>query len=147
MPTPLRIALAADHAGYLLKDKIRIWLEEMGHEPIDLGTNSNDSVDWPDFGRRIGQAVASGEAALGVAICGSGIGISIAANKVAGARAANCTSGLMARLSRQHNDANILCLGERLIGEATARDALNEFISTDFEGGRHQRRVDMLDQG
>ncbi|MHB9879596.1 ribose 5-phosphate isomerase B [Pacificimonas sp. ICDLI1SI03] len=139
------IAIASDHAGFALKSKISSWLTEMGYAISDLGTDGTDSVDYPDFGRAVGKAVAEGLADRGVIVCGSGIGISIAANRVKGARATNCTSGLMARLARQHNDANILALGERLVGDAVARDCLDEFLKTDFEGGRHQRRVDLLD--
>ncbi|MEA3538662.1 ribose 5-phosphate isomerase B [Sphingosinicella sp.] len=138
------IAIGSDHAGYVLKSAVADWLREAGHEVLDLGTNGGESVDYPDFGRAVGEAVASGKAEKGVVVCGSGIGISIAANRVKGARAALCMNGLMARLSRQHNDANILALGERLIGIETARDCLNEFLNTPFEGGRHQRRVDKL---
>lgn len=138
------IAIGSDHAGYGLKSAVAGWLKEAGHEVLDLGTNGTDSVDYPDFGRAVGEAVASGRAEKGVVVCGSGIGISIAANRVKGARAALCMNGLMARLSRRHNDANILALGERLIGIETARDCLNEFLNTPFEGGRHQRRVDKL---
>lgn len=138
------IAIGSDHAGYVLKSAVADWLKEAGHEVLDLGTNGGESVDYPDFGRAVGEAVASGKAEKGVVVCGSGIGISIAANRVKGARAALCMNGLMARLSRQHNDANILALGERLIGVETARDCLNEFLNTPFEGGRHQRRVDKL---
>lgn len=138
------IAIGSDHAGYVLKSAVADWLKEAGHEVLDLGTNGSESVDYPDFGRAVGEAVASGKAEKGVVVCGSGIGISIAANRVKGARAALCMNGLMARLSRQHNDANILALGERLIGIETARDCLNEFLNTPFEGGRHQRRVDKL---
>ncbi|MBL8646729.1 MAG: ribose 5-phosphate isomerase B [Sphingosinicella sp.] len=138
------IAIGSDHAGYVLKSAVADWLKEAGHEVLDLGTNGGESVDYPDFGRAVGEAVASGRAEKGVVVCGSGIGISIAANRVKGARAALCMNGLMARLSRQHNDANILALGERLIGIETARDCLNEFLNTPFEGGRHQRRVDKL---
>ena len=143
--TTRRIAIASDHAGFALKSKVKDWLVEDGYEVEDLGTHSTDSVDWPDYGRKLGEAVAANPGMLGVAVCGSGIGIAIAANKVKGARAATCMNGLMARLTRQHNDANILALGERLIGEATARDCLNEFLNTNFEGGRHQRRVDKVD--
>ena len=142
--TTRTIAIGSDHAGFTLKSKVKDWLAEAGHEVKDLGTDGSDSVDYPDFGRAVGEAVGKGEAELGIVVCGSGIGISMAANRVPGARAANCTSGLMARLARQHNDANILSLGERLIGEAVARDCVDEFLKTEFEGGRHQRRVDKL---
>lgn len=139
-----KIAIGSDHAGFRLKSKIADWLSEAGHEVLDLGTTGTDSVDYPDYGRRVGEAVAAGKADRGIAVCGSGIGISMAANRVPGARAALCMNGLMARLSRQHNDANILALGERLIGEAAARDCIDEFLSTPFEGGRHGARVEKL---
>lgn len=138
------VALAADHAGFELKNLLRDELKAQGYDILDLGTNSSDSVDYPDFGRQLGETVASGKAKIGVAVCGSGIGISIAANRVPGCRAALCTDSLMARLSRQHNDANVLALGARLIGADTARDCLKAFLETPFEGGRHQRRVDKL---
>ena len=139
------VALAADHAGFELKNLLRDELKVQGYPVIDLGTNSTESVDYPDFGRRLGQVVAAGEAQFGVAVCGSGIGISIAANRIPGCRAALCSDSLMARLSRQHNDANVLALGARLIGPDTARDCLKSFLETGFEGGRHQRRVGKLD--
>jgi ribose 5-phosphate isomerase B len=138
------VALAADHAGFELKNLLRDELKAQGYDILDLGTNSADSVDYPDFGRQLAETVASGKAKIGVAVCGSGIGISIAANRIPGCRAALCTDSLMARLSRQHNDANVLALGARLIGTDTARDCLKAFLDTPFEGGRHQRRVDKL---
>lgn len=140
------VALAADHAGFELKNLLRDELKSQGYDILDLGTNSSDSVDYPDFGRKLGEAVAGGKAKYGVVVCGSGIGISIAANRIPGCRAALCTDSLMARLSRQHNDANVLALGARLIGPDTAKDCLKAFLATDFEGGRHQRRVDKLSQ-
>jgi ribose 5-phosphate isomerase B len=133
----MRIALSADHAGYELKDVLAAWLRETGHEVIDLGTNSADSVDYPDFGARLGEAVASGEADRGIAVCGSGIGISIAANRNPGCRCALVSEPLSATFARTHNDANAIALGSRLIGPEMAK-------ACEFEGGRHQRRVDML---
>lgn len=138
------IALACDHAGYELKDALKAALVERGYETLDLGTNGPDSVDYPDFGAAMGAAIAEKRAARGVLVCGSGIGISIAANRNPAVRAALCQNSLMARLSRQHNDANVLALGARLIGIETALDCLDAFLTTDFEGGRHQRRVDKL---
>jgi ribose 5-phosphate isomerase B len=140
------VALAADHAGFELKNLLRDELKSQGYDILDLGTNSPDSVDYPDFGRQLGETIASGKARYGVAVCGSGIGISIAANRIPGCRAALCTDSLMARLSRQHNDANVLALGARLIGPDTAKDCLKAFLATDFEGGRHERRVAKLGQ-
>ena len=140
----MRIALSADHAGYELKDFLAVWLAEEGHEVIDLGTNSGDSVDYPDFGARLGRAVASGDADRGIAVCGSGIGIAIAANRNPGCRCAQVSEPLSATLARTHNDANAIALGSRLIGPEMAKACVAAFLATDFEGGRHQRRVDML---
>jgi ribose 5-phosphate isomerase B len=140
----MRIALSADHAGYELKDELAAWLGEAGHEVIDLGTNSADSVDYPDFGARLGRAVADGEAERGIAVCGSGIGISIAVNRNPGCRCARVDDPLSARLAREHNDANVIALGARLIGGDMARACIAAFLGSDFSGGRHQRRVDML---
>ena len=140
----MRIALSADHAGYELKDLLAVWLAEEGHEVIDLGTNSGDSVDYPNFGARLGRAVASGDADRGIAVCGSGIGIAIAANRNPGCRCAQVNEPLSATLARTHNDANAIALGSRLIGPEMAKACVAAFLATDFEGGRHQRRVDML---
>ena len=139
------IVLAADHAGYAMKAALAADLHALGYQLLDLGTGDGEtSVDYPDFGHAIAQAVADGRAGRGVAVCGSGIGIAIAANRNPAARAALCTSGLMARMARLHNDANILVLGSRIIGIEAARDCLNEFLTTDFAGGRHAARVDKL---
>jgi ribose 5-phosphate isomerase B len=138
------VAFAADHAGFELKNLLRDELKAQGYEIVDLGTLSADSVDYPDFGRALGEAVARGDAQYGVAVCGSGIGISIAANRIPGCRAAMVHDSLTARLSRQHNDANVLALGARLIGVDTAKDCLKTFLETAFEGGRHARRVAKL---
>ena len=140
----MRIALSADHAGYELKDILVQWLRETGHEVLDLGTNGPESVDYPDFGARLGRAVASGDATRGIAICGSGIGIAIAANRNPGCRCAQVNEPLSAALARTHNDANAIALGARLIGVDMAKACVTAFLSTEFEGGRHQRRVDML---
>lgn len=139
-----RVAIANDHAGLALKAAALEEVTACGFEPLDLGTNTPDSVDYPDYGRKVADAVVNGEAEFGIAICGSGIGISIAANRVKGARAALCHSGLGAALSRQHNDANILALGARLTGEEEARECVRRFLTTAFEGGRHVRRVEKL---
>lgn len=139
------IALAADHAGYALKALLVDELRGGGHEVLDLGTHGEASVDYPDYGFAVAQAVTSGRAGRGIAVCGSGIGIAIAANRVTGARAALCTSGLMARMSRTHNDANVLVLGSRIVGVEVARDCVHEFLNTAFEGGRHAGRVAKLD--
>lgn len=138
------IAIACDHAGLSLKPLVAACLEARGLAVVDLGTHSAESVDYPDYGFAVASAIAEGRAQRGIIICGSGIGISIAANRHPAARAALCQSGLMARLARQHNDANILALGARLIGEEVARDCISEFLDTAFEGGRHQKRIDKL---
>ena len=140
----MRIALAADHAGYVLKDELAAWLREAGHEVTDLGTNSADSVDYPQFGARLADEVAAGRAERGVAVCGSGIGISIAVNRNPACRCARVDDPLSARLAREHNDANVLALGGRLIGADMAKACVAAFIGTDFAGGRHQRRIDQL---
>lgn len=139
-----RIAVGADHAGFRLKDALSAHLRTNGHEILDLGTNSPESVDYPDYGAAVARAVVAGDAELGLACCGSGLGIAMAANKVHGARAATCHDVTSARLARLHNDANVLCLGERLIGVEVAREALDVFLSTAFEGGRHEGRVAKL---
>lgn len=138
------ISLASDHAGYDLKEEIKTYLQSRQVNVLDLGTNSRDSVDYPDFGKAMADSIAGGKAEFGILVCGSGIGISIAANRNPAVRAALCQSGLAAKLSRQHNDANVLALGARLIGVETALDCVDAFLSTDFEGGRHARRVDKL---
>ena len=139
-----RIALSADHAGFALKDELAAWLRDAGHEVTDLGTNSADSVDYPDFGARLGRAITAGEADRGIAVCGSGIGISIAINRFAGCRCALVSDPLSAELARTHNDANVLALGARLVGPDMAKACVLAFLGNDFLGGRHQRRVDQL---
>ena len=140
----MRIALAADHAGYELKDALIAWLREAGHEAIDLGTNGPESVDYPDFGARLARAIADGEAERGIAVCGSGIGISIAVNRNPACRCARVDDPLSAQLAREHNDANVLAFGGRLIGPDMAKACILAFLDTSFTGGRHQRRVDQL---
>ena len=138
------VAIASDHGGFALKEALRSDLEALGYSVDDMGPDTDDSVDYPDFGHALAEAIADGAAPRGVLVCGSGIGMSIAANRHAGVRAALCHDGLSARLSRQHNDANVLVLGGRLIGVETARDCLRIFLETPFEGGRHGRRVEKL---
>jgi len=140
----MRIALAADHAGYLLKDELARWLSELGHDVTDLGTNGPESVDYPEYGARVAHSVASGDAERGIAICGSGIGISIAVNRNFQCRCARVSDPLSAELAREHNDANVLALGARLIGSDMAKACVLAFLDTNFAGGRHQRRVDQL---
>lgn len=142
MTAPLLIA--SDHAGFALKQSLIAWLREQGYAPEDLGTCDETSVDYPDFGYKLAQAIAGGKAARGIVICGSGIGISIAANRHPAIRCALCHDGLCAELARRHNDANVLALGARLIGEETAKDCVMCFLNTDFEGGRHAARVEKL---
>ena len=142
----MRIALASDHAGFALKDELAAWLREQGHEVSDLGTNSPDSVDYPEFGSRLAHAVASRKAERGIAVCGSGIGISIAVNRNPGCRCARVDDPLSAALAREHNDANVLALGARLVGPDMAKACVSAFLGTHFAGGRHQRRVDQLSQ-
>ena len=140
----MHIALAADHAGYQLKDELASWLREQGHQITDLGTNSSDSVDYPAFGSKLARIVGSGQADRGVAICGSGIGISIAVNRDPRCRCARVDDPLSAALAREHNDANVLALGARLVGPDMAKACVAAFLGTEFAGGRHQRRVDQL---
>ena len=140
----MRIALAADHAGYELKDALAAWLREAGHEVTDLGTNGAESVDYPQYGAKLAAEIAGGRAERGIAVCGSGIGISIAINREPACRCARVDDPLSARLAREHNDANVLAMGARLIGQDMARACVTAFLGSDFAGGRHQRRVDQL---
>jgi ribose 5-phosphate isomerase B len=142
----MRIALAADHAGVDLKDSLVAWLKELGHEVSDLGTHGHESVDYPDFGARLARAIRDGEAERGLAVCGSGIGISIAINREPACRCARVDDPLSAQLAREHNDANVLAMGGRLIGSDMAKACVLAFLDTQFAGGRHQRRVDLLSQ-
>ncbi|WP_022729491.1 ribose 5-phosphate isomerase B [Fodinicurvata sediminis] len=140
------IALASDHAGYGLKSLLAEEIVKLGHTVLDLGTDSEESVDYPDYGRAMAEAIAEGRVKRGVIVCGTGIGISMAANRNPAVRAALCSDETSARLARQHNDANVLALGARLVGEEVAKACLKVFLETEFEGGRHQRRVDKLGQ-
>jgi len=135
------IALGSDHAGFALKQEIRKYLESKGYKVKDFGTEGVGSVDYPDFGLAVAEAVAKGECDRGIVICGTGIGISISANKVPGVRAALCTDTTMARLSREHNDANVLALGERIVGVSVALDIVDTWLETAFLKDRHTRRV------
>lgn len=139
-----RVALAADHAGFALKHRLLAWLAEHGYQPVDLGTGDEDSVDYPDYADAVARAVVDGAADRGVLMCGSGIGMSIAANRHKGIRAALVGDVEAARLARQHNDANVLVLGGRRIRPEDAVACLEAFLETAFDGGRHQRRVDKL---
>lgn len=140
----MRVALGSDHAGLVLKETLAKRLEDLGHEVEDLGTHDGDRVDYPDYGAAVGRAVVGGEAEIGVCCCGTGIGIAIAANKVPGVRAAVVHDVSSARLAREHNDANVICFGARLVGVEAARDALQAYARAGFEGGRHSRRIDKI---
>lgn len=138
------IALAGDHGGYDLKLMLKIFLEDNGYEVLDLGTNSSESVDYPDFANYLAAALKDGPAVRGVLVCGSGIGVSIAANRHRHIRAALVHDRLTAELSRRHNNANVIVMGGRTIGPDVAKDCLAAFLDTEFDGGRHQRRIDKM---
>lgn len=145
-PGSLIVTVGADHAGVELKDRLAELLRRDGHELIDRGTNSTESVDYPDFAAAVASDVATGKAERGLLVCGTGVGMAITANKVRGVRAANVRTVEEAELSRQHNDANVLCLGARFIDPQVAEDVLTAWLQTDFEGGRHERRVEKIGQ-
>lgn len=140
----MKVALAADHAGYRLKEFLRGWLEEQGHEVADLGTRSTESTDYPDYANAVAALVSSGKADRGVLVCYTGVGMSIAANKVQGVRAALAANTDTVQLTRAHNDANVLTIGSKYTGEAAAVEYVRTFLSTPFEGGRHSRRVEKI---
>ena len=140
----MRIAIASDHAALTLKAELRQWLLDAGHEVADLGPDSGDSVDYPDFGYKLAGVVADGTAERGIALCGSGIGISMSLNRHSGVRCALVSEPLSASLAREHNDANVIAMGARLTGVDMAKACVTAFLETDFGGGRHQRRVDKL---
>jgi len=140
----LKIAVGSDHGGYHLKEEVMKWLAENKYEVKDFGAWSTQSCDYPDFAVRVAEQVASGAYDRGVLVCGTGIGVSIVANKINGIRAALCHDTFSAHASREHNDANILTMGERVIGRGLALDILKIWLSTDFEGGRHQKRLDKI---
>lgn len=142
----MKISLGADHAGFELKEKIKKLLLQQGIEVNDRGTHSSEAVDYPDYARKVAEEVADHDADLGILVCGSGIGMSIAANKVAGVRAANVSSEYEAQLSREHNDANVLTLGARLISDQNAFQIVQKWLETSFAGGRHQRRVEKINE-
>jgi ribose 5-phosphate isomerase B len=143
-PLAARIAIASDHAAVALKAALGAWLREEGHEVTDLGPDTNASVDYPDYGFALGEAIAQHRADVGIALCGSGIGISIAVNRNAAARCALVSEPVSASLARRHNDANVIAMGARLIGEDMAKACVRAFIDTEYEGGRHQARVAKL---
>ena len=142
----MKVAFACDHAGFALKEAVIAHLKEMGHEVVDFGCYTPERVDYTVQGEKAARAVASGECALGVLICGTGIGISLAANRVHGIRAAVCSESYSAELTRRHNDANMIAFGARVVGEGTACAILDAFFGAKFEGGRHAQRVAMLDE-
>lgn len=140
------IALGADHAGWELKDALKSWLIENGHQVMDFGAHSPDSVDYPDYALQVAESVAGGKAERGLLVCGTGIGMAMTANKVPGVRAALCSDPFMARMSREHNDANVLCLGGRLTDQELGLEILKMWLDTPFAGGRHARRVAKIAQ-
>ena len=141
----MKLVVGSDHAAYELKEAIKAKLISEGHEVIDVGCDSPESVDYPKYGHAVGRTVASGEAERGIAVCGSGIGISIACNKVPGIRAALCTSVEMAEMCRRHNNANVVCMGARMISQELAFDIIDTWMTTDFEGGKHLRRINEIE--
>lgn len=138
------IAIGSDHGGYELKKAIKKHLDEKGIEYKDFGTFSEESVDYPDFALKVAEAVASGEFERGILLCGTGVGISIAANKVPGVRAANVSDAFSARYSKEHNNANVLCMGGRVVGPGLAAILVDEWLNAEFQGGRHQKRLDKI---
>ncbi|MEE1101425.1 MAG: ribose 5-phosphate isomerase B [Agathobacter sp.] len=142
----MRIAIGNDHAAVELKQEIKEYVESLGHEVVNFGTDSNESCNYPEFGEKVGMAVVSGEYDCGILICGTGVGISIAANKVNGVRAAVCSDVATARLVKQHNNANIIAFGARIVGNELAKDIVKAYLEAEFEGGRHQTRIDMFSE-
>lgn len=142
----MKVAVGCDHGGFVLKDAVISTLEELGAQVVDMGTYSSESVDYPVYGKKVADAVANGECDLGVVMCGTGIGISIAANKVKGIRAAVVTDEFMAEMTRRHNNANIIALGGRVITPEKSKSLVKAWYTAEFEGGRHQKRIDMITQ-
>lgn len=140
----MKVSVGSDHGGFDLKQQVVEFLRHLGHEVIDVGCDSPQSVDYPDFARQVCEQVRSSQSERGILICGTGIGMSIAANRYRDIRAALCHEGFTARMSREHNNANVLCLGARVIGSSLALDIVGQWMTTEFAGGRHQRRLDML---
>jgi ribose 5-phosphate isomerase B len=141
----MKVAVASDHAGFRYKELVKEYLKSEGHEVVDYGTHSEERSDYPDFAHKASEGILNGEAERGIFVCGSGIGISIAANRHKGIRAVDAVTEEMAKLSREHNDANVLALGERLVDWETAKKIIDKFFATNFEGGRHQGRVGKID--
>lgn len=144
----MKLAIGADHGGFVLKQEIVNYLKQVANiDVIDYGTSSPDSVDYPDFGRKVAEAVSNGTADRGILICGTGIGMSMVANRYPKVRAALCHDHFTAQMSRLHNDSNVLCMGERVIGRGVACDVVKTWLETDFEGGRHQKRLEKIGVG
>jgi ribose 5-phosphate isomerase B len=141
----VRVAIGSDHAGFDLKERVKRWLAEAGYELVDVGVFNHDRADYPDLAHKVAGHVEAGDAERGVLVCGSGIGVCIVANKHKGVRAANCTMEFQAEMSRRHNDANVLCLGERVVGPDLAESLVKVFFTTGFDGGRHVDRVEKID--
>ena len=141
----MRVAIGCDHLGYVLKVPLVEYIRELGHEVVDLGCDSTESVDYPIYGEKVGRAVASGDCQLGIALCGTGAGISLAANRVPGVRAVCCSDEYTAEYTRRHNNTNVLTMGMKVVTIETAKRLVRLFLETPFEGGRHERRVNMLD--
>ncbi len=140
----MKIGIGNDHSAVEMKQEITAYLKELGHEVVNYGTDLNESCDYPEYGEKVGRAVVNGEVEKGILICGTGFGISLAANKVKGVRAVVCSEPYTAKLSRMHNDANVLAFGARVVGIEMAKMIVNEWLNAEFEGGRHQRRIDMV---
>ena len=140
----MKIGIGNDHSAVEMKQEITAYLEELGHEVVNYGTDSHESCDYPEYGEKVGRAVVNGEVEKGILICGTGFGISLAANKVKGVRAVVCIEPYTAKLSRMHNDANVLAFGARVVGIEMAKMIVDEWLKAEFEGGRHQRRIDMV---
>ena len=140
----MKVGVGSDHGGFELKEEVKKHLEKKGIEFVDYGTYSEESVDYPDYGKKVGEAVVSGDCDKGIVVCGTGIGISIAANKVKGVRCALCSESYSARMTRKHNDSNVLAMGGRVLGVELALDIVDTWLNTEFEGGRHAKRVDKI---
>ena len=140
----MKIAIGNDHAAVAMKNEIKAYMEELGHEVINFGTDTTDSVNYPEYGEAVGRAVAAQEVDCGVLICGTGVGISLAANKVKGVRAAVCSEPVTARLVKEHNNANIIAFGARIVGIEVAKEIVRAYLEAQFQGGRHQTRVDLI---
>ncbi|AGY41380.1 Ribose 5-phosphate isomerase B [Mesoplasma florum W37] len=139
----MKLAISCDHVGIILKNPIKDWLTELGYEIIDFGANSEERTDYPIYGKLVGEAISEGKADLGIVFCGTGVGISLSANKVSGIRAVVCSEPYSAKLSKEHNNTNVLALGSRVVGLELAKMIITEWIKAEFEGGRHQDRINM----